>query len=257
VSIDICQFDQAYGVAVDNADNIIVTGCSGESFDDYDYFTVKYDSSGTIIWQDIFDNNDHEDVAYHVAVDDCNNVYVTGYSLALSGDYDYFIIKYDPNGAVLWKDSLDNGHDDIAQAIAVDNSHNIIATGKSSIAGDFDYFTVKYAPITCIFEDDYSDRSINNQIFYDIHPNPFNEKTEIKFQFPADSKQKSIASIKIYDIIGQLVKSFKVATNYSLLSNSLSWNGCDAQGKEVPCGVYFINLDIENHNLTRKAILMR
>ena len=49
-TIDNGDFDGAHGVAIDNANNIIVTGYCGVTGVDYDYFTVKYDSNGTILW---------------------------------------------------------------------------------------------------------------------------------------------------------------------------------------------------------------
>jgi uncharacterized delta-60 repeat protein len=257
-TIDIHQFDQAYGVAVDNTNNIIVTGCSGEPFSDYDYCTVKYDSSGTIIWQDIFDNNGHDDVAYSVAVDNCNNIYVTGYSLELSGDYDYFTVKYDSSGTILWQDTLDNGNDDIAHAIAVDNSHNIIVTGKSYIGGNFDYVTVKYAPLPGIFEDECSHLVSNNPIFYEIYPNPFKDKAQIKCQIPSTKSQTNSnlqTSLKIYNASGRLVRQYDDET--IRLSDHIVWDGSDAHGRKVPCGIYFVKLESEEHNLIKKAILLR
>ena len=55
-TIDIGDYDCAHGVAADNANNIIVTGNCGTTGVNYDYLTVKYDSNGTILWQDSIDN---------------------------------------------------------------------------------------------------------------------------------------------------------------------------------------------------------
>jgi uncharacterized delta-60 repeat protein len=257
-TIDNHQFDQAYGVAVDNANNIIVTGCSGESLDDYDFFTVKYDSNGTILWCDTFDNNDHDDVAYGVAVDNTNNIYITGHSLELSGDYDYVTMKYDSSGTILWYDTLDNGDDDIAHAIAVDNAHNIIVAGKSYIEGNFDYFTVKYAPIPGILEDECSDLLSNSPIFYDIHPNPFSDKAQIKYQIPSTKSQTNSnfqTSLKIYNAAGRLVRQYD--DEAMRLSDHVIWDGSDVFGRDLPCGIYFIKLETEEHKLIKKVILLR
>jgi uncharacterized delta-60 repeat protein len=257
-TLDNHQYDQAYGVAVDNSNNIIVTGCSGEAFSDYDYFTVKYDPNGTILWQDTLDNNDRDDVAYGVAVDNSNNIIVTGYSVELLGDYDYFTVKYDSNGTILWQDTLDNGNDDIAHGVAVDDFNNIIITGKSYIGGNFDYFTVKYAPIPGISEDEGSDLLSNNPIFYDIYPNPFREKTYIKFQIPSVNSQtnsNSQITMKIYDVAGMLVRRFDHAT--IRLSDKITWHGQDNSGNRLPSGVYFLKFQSGNYSGTEKLLLIK
>ncbi|MCK4395464.1 T9SS type A sorting domain-containing protein [candidate division WOR-3 bacterium] len=138
------HIDWAHDIAVDNFNNIIVTGTTGEPYWDFDYFTVKYDSNGTIQWTDTIDNGFY-DFAWGVAVDNSNNIIVTGRSeIGDVDNWDYFTVKYNPSGTILWADTIDNGGIDIAYGVAVDNSNNIIITGTSKIGVDWDYFTVKY-----------------------------------------------------------------------------------------------------------------
>ncbi len=255
-TIDIYQFDQAYGVAVDNSKKIIVTGCSGGPFDDYDYLTVKYDSNGTIIWVDTLDNNNRDDVAYGVGVDNCNNIYVTGYSLELSGDYDYFTVKYDSNGTILWQDTLNNGNHDIAYSIAVDDLNNIIVTGRSYIEGNFDYFTVKYTPIPGISDRNKPD-TICGVILCGIYPNPFGEKTEITLMINDETMNNSMVDLRIYDSRGRLVKNLSSSIAKSHLPFSITWDGTDIQGKKLPVGVYFLNLNAGEYTASKKLLMVR
>ena len=249
--IDLCQFDQAYGIAVDNSKNVIVTGCSGEAFSDYDFLTVKYDSAGTIIWIDTLDYEDSDDVAYDICVDSDNNIYVTGYSLHLAGDYDFYTVKYDSAGTVLWEGILDNGNDDIAFGIAVDEQDNIIVTGRSNIGGNFDYFTVKYAPSPGISEQ--SDRGLCYSVFK-VSPNPLKDRTEITYNAGQNSKN---VEIRIYDITGRLVKSFTSPTANALLPITISWDGTDNSGSELPGGVYYLMIEKEKQRATKKLLLIR
>jgi uncharacterized delta-60 repeat protein len=142
-TIDNGYSDNAEDVAVDNANNIIVTGyCDMGGDFNYDYLTVKYDSSGTILWQDTIDNNIA--IARSVAVDNSNNIIVTGYCI-VGGYADYLTVKYAPNGTILWQDTIINDRHDTALGITVDNSNNIIVTGYAVMPGpNCDYFTVKY-----------------------------------------------------------------------------------------------------------------
>ena len=142
-TVDSGNSDHATGIAVDNTGNIIVTGAA-KIGGDVDYLTIKYDSNGTVIWIDTLDNNGVSDSAMAIAVDGSNNIIVTGYS-CISGNADYFTVKYDSNGIIQWTDTLDNGSDDFAMGVAVDNFNNVIVTGISTLDNQ-NYFTVKYDP---------------------------------------------------------------------------------------------------------------
>ncbi|EQB63819.1 MAG: NHL repeat containing protein [candidate division Zixibacteria bacterium RBG-1] len=89
------------------------------------------------------------DVAYAVAVDDSGNVYVTGYSVGSGTGPDYTTIKYASNGDTVWLRRYNGpgNDDDVATALAVDNSGNVYVTGYSiGIGTAEDYVTIKYAP---------------------------------------------------------------------------------------------------------------
>jgi len=70
---------------------------------------------------------------------------------------DYYTIKYDAQGNVLWSRAYDGGRWDYAYKVAVDGEGNIIVTGASEIWHDYnengeqdeeevnyDYYTIKY-----------------------------------------------------------------------------------------------------------------
>ena len=159
-TIDNGYSDNAHAIAVDNSNNIIVTGYADMHGDyDYDYLTVKYDSNGTILWQDTIDNG--VSIARGVVVDTDNNIIVIGYCIIGSYTH-YFTVKYDPAGTILWADTIANDRHDSAFGVAVDSSNNIIVTGYSVMPGpDCDYYTVKYDPEgTIIWQ-----RVLNNRTF--------------------------------------------------------------------------------------------
>jgi hypothetical protein len=87
------------------------------------------------------------DMAYAVAVDSSNNVIVTGYSYGNGTDQDYTAIKYSSAGVPLWTNRYNGPGDssDVASALAVDGSNNVIVTGYSMGSGsDYDFATIKY-----------------------------------------------------------------------------------------------------------------
>ncbi|MCK4793211.1 MAG: tandem-95 repeat protein [Desulfobacteraceae bacterium] len=160
--------DRPSAIAVDSEENVYVTGYSyrGNKKQHADYYTVKYDSAGKLIWDVQYDaRNNGNDMATAIAVG-ATGVYVTGRSeLDLGGSaelhYDYYTVKYDATrGTEIWDARYNgpgNGVDEATDiAILKDsfgNDINIYVTGKS-YGGDlstgvtgFDYATIKYNPI--------------------------------------------------------------------------------------------------------------
>ncbi len=92
------------------------------------------------------------------------------------------------------------------------------------------------------------------------YPNPFNSNTTINYQLSAIGGQRSAVSLKVYNILGQEVKTLvderQPAGSYRVL-----WDGRDNYGKEVSSGVYFYRLEVKGGSSemtkTRKMILMR
>lgn len=140
--------DFASAMTIDGSGNVYVTGYSvGINTGSYDYATIKYDASGVQQWVSRYNGTANgTDYGYAIAVDGSGNVYVTGGSVGITTNYyDYATIKYDASGAQQWVAIYDLGGGDIARAIAIDVSGNIIVTGESAGIGTYnDYTTLKY-----------------------------------------------------------------------------------------------------------------
>ncbi|HLT24126.1 MAG TPA: SBBP repeat-containing protein, partial [Ignavibacteria bacterium] len=150
--------DKAYAIVVDNSDNVIITGESRSSSEDY--ATIKYNSAGTQQWVRRYNGpGNNTDKAYAIIVDNSDNVIVTGESRN-SQNEDYATIKYNPAGTEQWVRRYNgpgNGTDK-AYAIVIDNSDNVLVTGASdSTSTAEDYTTVGYDPAgNQIFETRYN-----------------------------------------------------------------------------------------------------
>jgi hypothetical protein len=89
----------ARGITVDALNNVYVVGSSYDSSGERVYATVKYDSDGNQLWVERYSGMpDQNDEPYDIAVDDYGNVYVTGYTQAVSG-LSYCTVKYWQNFA--------------------------------------------------------------------------------------------------------------------------------------------------------------
>jgi uncharacterized delta-60 repeat protein len=87
--------DDASGLAIDGSGNVYVTGSSNGANSLPDYATIKYNSVGQEQWVARYDGPGNSyDIARGIAVDDFENVYVTGNSFGSGNDSDYATIKY-------------------------------------------------------------------------------------------------------------------------------------------------------------------
>jgi len=128
--------DYAYAMVIDSSDNICITGFSdgdpGTSSYNYDYATIKYNSSGIQQWIAIYNSPvNSNDKAYAITIDSSENVYVTGF---------YVTIKYNIDGVEQWVSNRRSTRD-----IVIDNSGNVYVTGESFDSDTLlDYAIIKY-----------------------------------------------------------------------------------------------------------------
>jgi len=145
------DYNDAKAIAVDSQDNIIVAGAVNASglLQGYDYCLVKYDADGTELWIQKYDRKMY-DVPWAVTVDSQDNIIVTGISGRIEFNpvninLDFWTIKCDTNGNMLYEDSYDISEVDTSQGIAVDSQDNIIVSGLLNSSEGMAYYTIKYS----------------------------------------------------------------------------------------------------------------
>jgi hypothetical protein len=144
----------ANGLGIDSNDNILFGGTfndTGIQYDD-DYYLIKLDEDGNILWQRTYATSGH-DMAFDVAVDSQDNVIQVGQSPY----YGLHAVKYDPNGAVLWTRAYYTGHYGRAEAVAVGPDDSVYMTGyyhsdilDSCGNATHDIRTIKLSPVGAI-----------------------------------------------------------------------------------------------------------
>ncbi len=97
------EFEGTYRLALDQYGNIIVAGLSGNDTIEAQCLVVKFSPDGHFIWKRGYRIRDI-DVFSDVAVDECNNIILTGFSYTYAGGGDCigFIRKYDTQGNLIW-----------------------------------------------------------------------------------------------------------------------------------------------------------
>lgn len=161
--------DVAYGLALDNAQNIYITGnfAGTADFDPgagvstmtstgSDIFTWKLDPNGNLVWAKQQGGDASIEIGYAITIDDQDNIYTTGvfgdtadfdpgpgthylYQNGSTGLVDGFISKLDVNGNFIWANAIEgpNGMS-WSYAIAVDSLYNVYTVGAFQGSCDFD-----------------------------------------------------------------------------------------------------------------------
>ncbi len=200
--------DEPSDIGIDNLGNVYVTGASGiGGFFQTQYATVKYTSTGTQEWvRTYIGPANFSAKAAAIAIDNQNNICVTGSDGAIDTTWDYVTIKYTPSGTEEWVARYSAGipaGDDQARAIATDMDGNIYVTGSSESAdGNPDYLTIKYPPSGPGVEETVNPKFKIREPQLVVSPNPFTTFTMITL---GDN-----VPISIYDISGKLVQRIKI-----------------------------------------------
>lgn len=86
------------------------------------------------------------------------------------------------------------------------------------------------------------------------YPNPFNPATTIRFLVPANVGAPSAVTLRIYNVMGQLVRT---VVNGSLAAGSYIavWNGENEAGVKVSSGLYFYELKAGNFTARKRMVL--
>jgi hypothetical protein len=162
-------YGEGLSVCTDLSGNVFITGIFQSptvTFGSYtltnsgsgaNMYLVKYDSNGNVLWAKS-SNGSGTQQANSVSADAGGNVYITGYfnvspvsfgtyTLTNTGGIAAFLVKYDPNGNVLWaKSSSGSGQAATGRAVSTDAGGNVYISGYFAwVSTTFGSFTL---PIT-------------------------------------------------------------------------------------------------------------
>ncbi len=124
------RLERAYGLAIDPAGDVVVTGYTNGDLDGGhagntadDVFVVKFGPDGAQKWLRQFGVPALADRGYAIATDAAANVYVTGYTrgnlgATNLGDKDVYVAKLDPSGAQVWLQQFGSSGEDKAWGVA-------------------------------------------------------------------------------------------------------------------------------------------
>ena len=85
-----------------------------------------------------------------------------------------------------------------------------------------------------------------------VYPNPFNPRTTISYDLPAETD----VSIVIYDAIGQEIRQL-VSRHYTAGRYSVQWDAKDHLGRSVGSGVYIAKIKAGSNTAIQKMLLLK
>lgn len=171
------RIDEGRGVAADGNGNVLVTGgFEGQASFAEDVsvsaekggyaFVAKYAPDSALLWVRKAGGGKYT-WGNSIVTDTAENILVSGAfskkatfddtTLKSAGDLDVFIAKYDPDGNLLWAQSVGGSGRDITYSIATDKADNVLVAGMFSRTANFsgvqlkavggkDAFVAKFTP---------------------------------------------------------------------------------------------------------------
>ncbi len=164
--------DMANGIKVDPWGNVYVTGYSTSSTEKKNIVTRKYNSGGSVIWTQTYnDTLNGDDAGMAMAMDASGNICIAGYDSTVLGSTNYLAIKYDTSGAQQWIIRYDGMKHlkDMATDVCIDDNGDFVVTGMSETAANtYEYITIKYVEKNIITPTDaMGEEPASNFLYYE------------------------------------------------------------------------------------------
>lgn len=246
------NFTSFRSVCVTASGNYLLAGTTSSTGTmDYDVYLVMLDADGELLWERIYGGLEAEGAwSAHQTVD--GGFIVAGSTNSYgSGENDVYLLKVNESGGFEWHTWFGGSEMDYAQAVqqTTDGDFAIAGTTRSYGAGSYDVWLLKVGVPEGI-----SDRrpSISSSITLTPFPNPCTGTSQIRYTIPSTSQTE----ITLFDVSGRLVKTL-IDQVQPEGEYTVTWNGSFEDGEEVPGGIYFLNLNAGNLQVSEKIILIR
>lgn len=234
-----CDSVEPQEMAIDAEGNICVAGFGMVNDTDFHFQTLKYDADGSLLWHREYDGDGtSSDIGSALAIDESNNVYVTGLTTFPPQNRDFATVKYNAAGEQLWDVRWAGpfGTNDGATDVIVTEAGDVYVVGNSySPSQQENSITIRYRQM-----DPADSPLIPAEPARALHvtQNPCRDRTSIFLSLT----ETQAAKLSIYDARGRFVRSL-----FSGLleegSHELDWAVDDDRGRSLPSGSYYARLE--------------
>ncbi|HYK46972.1 MAG TPA: SBBP repeat-containing protein [Parafilimonas sp.] len=246
--------DFGFAMAMDDSENIYVTGTDHATLDNEDIYTIKYNSSGVQQWSTRYDGGDNDD-PLSLTLDTNGNVYVAGYTISPQTYADGILIKYNRDGIQQWMQQFRGTQKygwDQWTAATVDSQNNVYVAGYTTDKDSgTDYAIAKYSETSLISNVVVQAQQDSTSISVSNIPNPFSAQTRILFHIYMKGKNEADVKLWIENMRGSklnmLVNKKLCGGEYDVL-----WNA-----ENLEPGIYYCKLLCNDVLTVRKMSLIR
>ncbi|OGF59551.1 MAG: hypothetical protein A2Y62_03670 [Candidatus Fischerbacteria bacterium RBG_13_37_8] len=123
----------------------IMTGPTTAHFGGYDFWVLKADAAGNVMWDKVFGGT-LDDIPNALKQTTDGGYIIAGRTQSFSaGGFDYWVIKLDPAGNAVWQRNYGGTSDDLAYGIqqTTDGGYIVAGTSLSYTAGGYDVWILK------------------------------------------------------------------------------------------------------------------
>ena len=138
--IDDIGYESASSIGIGTTGSVYVVGeTNSQGQGNTDILVVKFDSSGTDVWQKTV-GIASTDSGNGIAIDYNDNLYIVG------GNNDAYIIKLNSSGEEVWQKSIGDVNSEKGYGVAIDSNNNIYVVGETSFlnAPNSNVFLIKF-----------------------------------------------------------------------------------------------------------------
>jgi len=236
----------------DAAGDILVVGVTNG-----DYMIVKFSKdSGDTLWTATYDGPPGwYDVATCAIVGPNGETIVSGYSSGTTSGWDVVTLGLDPDsGAQNWSLRHDGaGQTDEARAMAVSQLGDLYVTGYSySPTTDMDMLSLRYTMDVAADVAPGLDTFPVVPVLLKAYPNPFNPQVALSFNL----FRAGPTHLAIFDLRGRKMATLHEG-HLEPGHHRLNWDGRDAEGRQLPAGIYVAKLTGQGQTTTRKVVLAK
>jgi hypothetical protein len=222
---------------LDAANNIVIVGeMTTAASIEFDYYVVKLNPNGDLIWTTYLTNHAGGDAGFSVIQFDANTYIFAGYGRnPVTDNQDAIIISADTAGNVIERKYFGGSGTEIGYTIFPSVYGGFLVSGFTNIAPDAQYFLI-YDDLELAVST-IEKPTIENKI--SIFPNPVTQQV---FRFNTAIEKVKIG---IYNTNGQLLEHryFNNSIDEYHLQNNL------------PTGNYFVNFQFQNYSKTISIII--
>ncbi|MFC1898097.1 T9SS type A sorting domain-containing protein [Candidatus Cloacimonadota bacterium] len=246
------EIDNAYSLQICPDGGYILAGITrsfGQGQDDV--WLIKTDSLGIEEWNKVYGTED-TDFCYSVSLTN-DGSYILGCSTnsTANSDFDVLAMKIDEFGNELWTVKIGESSDDFSFYIEQTNDEGFVLAGRSNSFGngDDDIYLIKLEPDE-VDSENILDQPSGFKLWN--YPNPFNPSTTINFE---TSSFHEFPQIEIYNLKGQMVKTFSSFQISQSLNQHIVWNGTNQSNNPVSSGIYYYKLNIPNSPINKMLLI--